>query len=83
MLSLPNLLTTVARTVMNGLVGDHSFDEVIGAKRSDIAFKARGDAQRKNRLCATEFAGLALCGPALLRQGRHGLADGGDAPPRC
>jgi membrane protease subunit HflK len=41
-----NLLTTVARTVMNGLVGDYSFDEVIGAKRSDIAFKARGDSQR-------------------------------------
>ncbi len=41
-----NLLTTVARTVMNGLVGDYSFDEVIGAKRSDIAFKARADAQQ-------------------------------------
>ena len=40
------LLTTVARTVMNGLVGDYSFDEVIGPKRSDIAFKARSDAQR-------------------------------------
>jgi membrane protease subunit HflK len=39
------LLTTVARTVMNGLVGDYSFDEVIGPKRSDIAFKARRDAQ--------------------------------------
>ena len=41
-----NLLTTVARTVMNQLVGDYSFDEVIGAKRSDIAFKARDDSQR-------------------------------------
>jgi membrane protease subunit HflK len=41
-----DLLTTVARTVMNGLVGDYSFDEVIGAKRSDIAFNARRDAQQ-------------------------------------
>jgi modulator of FtsH protease HflK len=41
-----NLLTTVARTVMNQMVGDYSFDEVIGAKRSDIAFKARDDSQR-------------------------------------
>ena len=41
-----NLLTTVARTVMNQMVGDYSFDEVIGAKRSDIAFKAREDSQR-------------------------------------
>src|SRR5262245_54375048 len=41
-----NLLTTVARTVMNRLVGDYSFDEVIGAKRSDLAFEARRDAQR-------------------------------------
>ena len=41
-----NLLTTVARTVMNQMVGDYSFDEVIGAKRSDIAFNARDDAQR-------------------------------------
>jgi membrane protease subunit HflK len=41
-----NLLTTVARTVMNQIVGDYSFDEVIGAKRSDIAFNAREDAQR-------------------------------------
>jgi membrane protease subunit HflK len=40
------LLTTVARTVMNRLVGDYSFDEVIGPKRSDIAFEARRDAQR-------------------------------------
>ena len=41
-----NLLTTVSRTVMNQMVGDYSFDEVIGAKRSDIAFKARDDSQR-------------------------------------
>jgi membrane protease subunit HflK len=41
-----NLLTTVSRTVMNQMVGDYSFDEVIGAKRSDIAFKARADSQR-------------------------------------
>ena len=41
-----NLLTTVSRTVMNQMVGDYSFDEVIGAKRSDIAFKAREDSQR-------------------------------------
>ncbi|HZW31352.1 MAG TPA: FtsH protease activity modulator HflK [Isosphaeraceae bacterium] len=40
------LLTTVARTVMNRLVGNYSFDEVIGPKRSDIAFEARRDAQR-------------------------------------
>jgi membrane protease subunit HflK len=40
------LLTTVARTVMNRYVGDYSFDEVIGAKRSDLAFEARRDAQR-------------------------------------
>ncbi len=41
-----DLLTTVARTVMNRLVGDFSFDEVIGAKRSDIASEARDDIQR-------------------------------------
>ncbi len=35
------LVTTVARTVMNRLVGNYSFDEVIGAKRSDIAHEAR------------------------------------------
>jgi modulator of FtsH protease HflK len=40
------LLTTVSRTVMNRLVGDYSFDEVIGAKRSDIAVEARQDIQR-------------------------------------
>jgi membrane protease subunit HflK len=40
-----DLLSTVARTVMNRLVGDYSFDEVIGAKRSDIANKARADTQ--------------------------------------
>jgi membrane protease subunit HflK len=40
------LLTTVARTVMNRLVGDYSFDEVIGAKRSDIAVDARQGIQR-------------------------------------
>jgi membrane protease subunit HflK len=40
------LLTTVARTVMNQMVGDYSFDEVIGAKRSDIANQARKDSQR-------------------------------------
>jgi membrane protease subunit HflK len=41
-----DLLVTVARTVMNRLVGDYSFDEVIGAKRSDIAHEARRDCQR-------------------------------------
>jgi modulator of FtsH protease HflK len=41
-----DLLTTVARTVMNRLVGDYSFDEVIGAKRIDIASDARLDVQR-------------------------------------
>lgn len=40
------LLTTVSRTVMNRLVGDCSFDEVIGAKRNDIAVDARQDMQR-------------------------------------
>jgi membrane protease subunit HflK len=40
------LLATIARTVMNRLVGDYSFDEVIGPKRSDIAFAARRDTQR-------------------------------------
>jgi membrane protease subunit HflK len=40
------LLTTVARTVMNRLVGDYSFDEVIGAKRSDISVDARQGIQR-------------------------------------
>ena len=32
-----DLITFVARTVMNRLVGDYSFDEVIGPKRGDIA----------------------------------------------
>ncbi len=41
-----DLLTTVARTVMNRLVGDYSFDEVIASKRSDIASDARNDVQR-------------------------------------
>jgi membrane protease subunit HflK len=41
-----DLLTTVARTVMNRLVGDYSFDEVIASKRSDIAFDAKSDVQR-------------------------------------
>jgi len=41
-----DLLTTVARTVMNRLVGDYSFDEVIASKRSDIASDARSDVQR-------------------------------------
>ncbi len=40
------LLATVGRTVMNRLVGNHSFDEVLGPKRSDIAFEARTDTQR-------------------------------------
>ena len=41
-----DLITFVARTVMNRLVGDYSFDEVIGPKRSDIANEARADTQR-------------------------------------
>jgi membrane protease subunit HflK len=41
-----DLITFVSRTVMNRLVGDYSFDEVIGPKRSDIANEARGDTQR-------------------------------------
>jgi membrane protease subunit HflK len=41
-----DLLTYVARTVMNRLVGDYSFDEMIGPKRGDIALQAREDTQR-------------------------------------
>lgn len=41
-----SLLTFVSRTVMNRLVGDYSFDEVIGPKRGDIANEARDDSQR-------------------------------------
>ena len=41
-----DLLTFVSRTVMNRLVGDYSFDEVIGPRRSDIANEARNDTQR-------------------------------------
>jgi membrane protease subunit HflK len=41
-----DLITFVSRTVMNRLVGDYSFDEVIGPKRSDIANEARIDTQR-------------------------------------
>ena len=44
--SPPTCITFVARTVMNRLVGDYSFDEVIGPKRSDIANEARTDTQR-------------------------------------
>src|SRR6516162_4337695 len=41
-----DLISFVSRTVMNRLVGDYSFDEVIGPKRSDIANEARKDTQR-------------------------------------
>ncbi len=41
-----DLITFVSRTVMNRLVGDYSFDEVIGPKRGDIANSARDDTQR-------------------------------------
>jgi membrane protease subunit HflK len=41
-----DLVATVSLTVMNRLVGDYSFDEVIGPKRSDIAHQARQDTQR-------------------------------------
>lgn len=44
--SARDLLTYVARTVMNRLVGDYSFDEMIGPKRGDIAQQAREDTQR-------------------------------------
>jgi membrane protease subunit HflK len=44
--SAQELLTYVARTVMNRLVGDYSFDEMIGPKRGDIALQAREDSQR-------------------------------------
>jgi len=39
------LISNIARTVMNRLVGDYSFDEVIGAQRSDIANAAKADVQ--------------------------------------
>jgi membrane protease subunit HflK len=41
-----DLITFVSRTVMNRLVGDYSFDEVIGPKRSDIANEARHGMQQ-------------------------------------
>lgn len=41
-----DLLTYVGRTVMNRLVGDYSFDEIIGPKRGDIAAQAREGTQR-------------------------------------
>jgi len=41
-----DLITFISRTVMNRLVGDYSFDEVIGPKRGDIANSARNDTQR-------------------------------------
>lgn len=41
-----DLLTYVGRTVMNRLVGDYSFDEMIGPKRGDIANQAREGTQR-------------------------------------
>ena len=41
-----DLITFVGRTVMNRLVGNHSFDEVIGPKRGEIANEARADTQR-------------------------------------
>lgn len=40
------LISSVARTVMNRLVGDYSFDEVIGAQRIDIAAEAKGEIQK-------------------------------------
>jgi membrane protease subunit HflK len=40
------LVTTASRTVMNRLVGDYSFDEVIGAKRGDITHEAREGVQK-------------------------------------
>ena len=39
------LISSVARKIMNRLVGDYSFDEVIGAERSDIAASARREIQ--------------------------------------
>ncbi len=39
------LISSVARTVMNRLVGDYFFDEVIGAQRSDIAAEAKREVQ--------------------------------------
>jgi membrane protease subunit HflK len=39
------LISSVARTAMNRLVGDYSFDEVIGAERSDIAAAAQQEVQ--------------------------------------
>ncbi len=40
------LIASVARTVMNRLVGDYSFDEVIGAQRSDIAAEAKREVEQ-------------------------------------
>lgn len=59
-----DLLATAARTVMNRLVGDFSFDEVIGPKRDAIAIAARDDLQR---ILDTYESGLAVTGLQMQR----------------
>ena len=44
---LQAIITIVGRTVMNGLVGDHSIDEVLTSQRSQIREKAREMTQAK------------------------------------
>ena len=73
-----DLITFVARTVMNRLVGDYSFDEVIGPKRSDIANEARTDTQR---ILDAYECGITDHGPAdaagdPARPGQAGLRQG-------
>ena len=75
-----DLITFVSRTVMNRLVGDYSFDEVIGPKRSDIANEARGETQRildayklrhHHHRPANAARDPARSGQAGLRQGQR------------
>jgi membrane protease subunit HflK len=59
-----DLLATAARTVMNRLVGDFSFDEVIGPKREAIAIAARDDTQR---ILDAYGSGIAVTGLQMQR----------------
>ncbi len=43
---LENIISVVARTVMNRLVGDYSFDEVLTQKRTEIGHEAREATQQ-------------------------------------
>lgn len=56
------LISSVARTVMNRLVGDYSFDEVIGAQRSDIAASAKNEVQAvlDNFQCGISITALQM-----------------------